>query len=125
MPRSLLLTALALLTVGCASEIPEGSDGDVEGQVHLLGDLTPPPTSGVVQLYATLQAVDTRIAFRQATLAGGPADWTFHLAGVPEGTYYLGACFPGLGCGTHSDIEGQPAPVVVSASQTATATFAF
>jgi hypothetical protein len=125
MPRSLLLTALALLTVACANDIPEGSDGDVEGQVHLLGDLTPPPTSGVVQLYTSPQASDTRTAFRQGALTGGPADWTFHLAGVPEGTYYLGACFPGLGCGTHSDIEGQPAPVVVSGNQTTTTTFAF
>ena len=125
MPRITLLVVLALLAAGCGSETPEGSDGAVGGQVHLLGDLTPPPASGVIQLYTTAQASDSRTPVRQAALTGGPADWTFHLAEVPEGTYYLGACFPEIGCGTHSDIEGHAAPVIVSANETTTATFAF
>ena len=50
-------------------------------------------------------------------------DWTFRLEGVPAGTYYLGACFD-FGCGTHSDIEGHPAPVEVVGMETTTAVMA-
>ena len=86
MPRSIrLLAASALVFVTACSDggSPEPPDGDVEGDVHLLGDLTEPPATGVVQLYASLSAVDQRVAFREAALAGGPANWTFHLENVP------------------------------------------
>ena len=127
MPRSIRMlaaTALVLVTACSDGESPEPPDGDVEGEVHLLGDLTEPPASGAVQLYASLTAVDQRVAFREAALAGGPANWTFHLENVPAGTYYLGACFS-FGCGTYSDIEGHPAPVEVVGSQTTTAVMTF
>ena len=125
MTRSIIPLAVALtLVLACSEgESPE-FDGEVEGEVHLLGDLAEPPTSGVVQLYATLAAVDQRTPIREAALTGGPANWDFHLDEVPPGTYYLGACFA-FGCGTHSDIEGHPAPVEVIADQTTRAVMAF
>lgn len=122
---SILLLAGVLLGAACSDGSSPGADfGAIEGEVHLLGELTEPPESGVVQLYASLEAVDLRQAFREAALAGGPADWTFQLEAVPAGTYYLGACFA-FGCGTHSDIEGQPVPVEVTAGETTTVVMAF
>jgi hypothetical protein len=123
--RAIRRVAVLLLAGACSDgNSPEPQSGEVEGEVHLLGELAEPPSSGVVQLYASLEAVDQREAFREAPLIGGPADWIYRLEEVPVGTYYLGACFP-FGCGTYSDIEGQPVAVAVAAGEATTAVMAF
>jgi hypothetical protein len=123
--RSIRVLAAVLLAAACSDgNSPDSEAGAIQGEVHLLGPLPLPLNSGVVQLYASLEAMDQRQAFREAALAGGPADWTFQLEAVPAGTYYLGACFA-FGCGTHSDTAGEPAPVKVRALETTTSVMAF
>ena len=126
MPRSphLLTAALALMFACSNSNSPQPSGGEIEGQVDLLVDPPQPPTSGVVRLFTSPSAAKGGHAFREAPLAGGPDKWTFHLEGVPPGTYYLGACFA-FGCNFHSDIEGHPAPVTVTSGETTSATMDF
>ena len=68
--------------------------------------------------------LNRRNAVAEVPLQGGPADWTFDFETVPAGRYYLGACFT-FGCGSYTDIEGNPAPLDVRPNDTVTATMAF
>jgi hypothetical protein len=124
-PRSpQFLAALALVLACSNSNAPEPPGGEIAGEVDLLLDPPRPPASGIVQLFTSPAALDVGHALREAPLAGGPARWTFRLDGVRPGTYYLGACFS-FGCNFHSDIEGHPAPVMVTSGETTSATMNF
>jgi hypothetical protein len=125
MRPTLRLLAILLLVTACndsGGPPPEG--GQVTGEVHLLGDPPPEAAAGVAQLYISVDDLDRRNPVTEVPLQGGPTDWTFDFETVPAGRYYLGACFT-FGCGSYTDIEGNPAPVDVRPNETVTATLAF
>jgi hypothetical protein len=118
-----LLAALFLVTA-CSDGGTPPEGGRVTGEVHLLGNITPPPAAGVAQIYISVDDLDRRNPVIEVPLEGGPVDWTFDFEVVPVGRYYLGACFT-FGCGDYSDIEGNPLALDVRSGETVTASITF
>ncbi len=120
---TLRLLAILLLVTPATTAAATAEGGQVTGEVHLLSDPPPrrrPGRPGLV----SVDDLDRHNPITEGGARAEPTVWTFDFEPVPSGRVLPGRCFT-FGCGSYTDIEGNPAPVDVRPNETVTATLAF
>lgn len=132
LPRYLRAGALSLVLTlaACASDpAAPATTGTLSGRVNAIGDVLPDGNAvGEIYLLRTSDTPRTE-ALRREPLQGGPREYTFSLAALEPGTYYLEACIryaAGAGCAPYStDSGGNSTAVKVWPGQTTTVEIRF
>lgn len=128
------ILALALAAVVMFASACNGDDstppttGTITGTVNLAPGLPYNLTNARVAIYASIQDMIIDSFIQQTALTGNSPTWTFQMANVTPGTYYLDVCIAtpqGLLCDYFTTTGAQPSPIQVAAGQSTNVTITY